>query len=175
MTTIHSRKLFLVLAASLGLTSAYALEYEQFVYDTLDNGEAKVTGLTNADGNVEVYAGIPYAKPPVGELRWREPQEPERWEGVRACDAFAPMSMQQRHSELYNTLYRMIGYHEFKPSLTDNFREPVSEDSLYLNIWKPAGEQEKLPVIFYIHGGSLMTGQPSYTDYNGDDYFLIII
>ncbi len=48
MTTIHSRKLFLMLAASLGVTSAYALEYEQFVYDTLDNGEARVTGLTNA-------------------------------------------------------------------------------------------------------------------------------
>ena len=130
--------------------------------------QGDLTGLTNADGSVEVYAGIPYAKPPVGELRWREPQEPERWEGVRACDAFAPMSMQQRHSALYDTLYRLIGYHEFKPSLTDNFREPVSEDSLYLNIWKPAGKQEKLPVIFYIHGGSLMTGQPSYTDYNGE-------
>ena len=130
--------------------------------------QGDLTGVTNADGSVEVYAGIPYAKPPVGELRWREPQEPEPWEGVRACDRFAPMSMQQRHSELYNTLYRLIGYHEFKLSLSDNFREGVSEDSLYLNIWKPAGEQEKLPVIFYIHGGSLMTGQPSYIDYNGE-------
>ena len=54
MTTIHSRKLFLMLAASLGLTSAYALEYEQFVYDTLDNGEAKVTGLTNAGKDAEM-------------------------------------------------------------------------------------------------------------------------
>ena len=130
--------------------------------------QGDLTGLVSKDGSVEIYAGIPYAKPPVGELRWREPQEPERWEGVRACDAFAPMSMQQRHSELYNTLYRLIGYHEFSLSLDDNFREPVSEDSLYLNIWKPAGEQEKLPVIFYVHGGSLMTGQPSYTDYNGE-------
>ena len=54
MTTIHSRKLFLMLAASLGLTSAYALEYEQFVYDMLDNGEAKVTGLTNAGKDAEM-------------------------------------------------------------------------------------------------------------------------
>lgn len=130
--------------------------------------QGDLTGVTTADGSVEVYAGIPYARPPVGELRWREPQEPERWEGVRVCDHFAPMSMQQRHSELYNTLYDLIGYHEFSLSLADNYREPVSEDSLYLNIWKPAGEQEKLPVIFYIHGGSLMTGQPSYRDYNGE-------
>ena len=56
MTTIHSRKLFLMLAASLGLTSAYALEYEQFVYDTLDNGEAKVTGLTNAGKAAEMLS-----------------------------------------------------------------------------------------------------------------------
>ncbi|MGX8693114.1 MAG: carboxylesterase/lipase family protein [Clostridia bacterium] len=138
------------------------------VTEVVTVAQGKLTGLVNAEGSVEVYAGVPYAKPPVGELRWREPQEPEPWEGVRACDAFAPMSMQQTHSALYNTLYRLIGYHEFRFSLDDSFREPVSEDSLYLNIWKPAGEQEKLPVIFFIHGGSLMTGQPSYTDYNGE-------
>ena len=130
--------------------------------------QGELTGLVSADGAVEVYAGIPYAKPPVGELRWKEPQEPESWEGVRACDAFAPMSMQQRHSELYNTLYRLIGYHDYSFSLGRGSKEPVSEDSLYLNVWKPAGEREKLPVIFFIHGGSLMTGQPSYTDYNGE-------
>ena len=130
--------------------------------------QGDLTGLVSADGQVEIYAGIPYAKPPVGELRWKEPQAPESWEGVRACDAFAPMSMQQRHSELYNTLYRLIGYHEFSISLNDNCKEPVSEDSLYLNIWKPAGTVENAPVIFYIHGGSLMTGQPSFTDYNGE-------
>ncbi|MBR5343065.1 MAG: carboxylesterase family protein [Oscillospiraceae bacterium] len=130
--------------------------------------QGDLTGLVSEDGAVEVYAGVPYAKPPVGELRWKEPQEPEHWEGVRACDRFAPMSMQKRHSELYNTLYDLIGYHKFSVSLDDNFREPVSEDSLYLNIWKPAGDAEKLPVIFFIHGGSLMTGQPSFTDYNGE-------
>ena len=56
MTTIHSRKLFLMLAASLGLTAAYATETEQFVYDTLDNGEAKVTGLTNAGKAAEMLS-----------------------------------------------------------------------------------------------------------------------
>ena len=138
------------------------------VTEVVTVAQGELTGLVNSDGSVEVYAGIPYAKPPVGELRWREPQEPEPWEGVRACDAFAPMSMQKRNSELYNTLYDLIGYHKYKPSLGRGSREPVSEDSLYLNIWKPAGEQEKLPVIFYIHGGSLMTGQPSFMEYNGE-------
>ena len=130
--------------------------------------QGELRGVYNEDESVEVYAGIPYARPPVGELRWREPQEPESWEGVRVCDSFAPMSMQKTHSALYNSLYRLIGYKDIRVSTHDNYREGASEDSLYLNVWKPAGAQEKLPVIFFIHGGSLMTGQPSYTDYNGE-------
>ena len=130
--------------------------------------QGELTGVMNADQSVEVYAGIPYAKPPVGELRWREPQEPESWEGVRACDHFAPMSMQQRNPVIVDSLSSIFGYHNFKISLSDNYREPVSEDSLYLNIWKPAGDPENAPVIFFIHGGSLMTGQPSFRDYNGE-------
>ncbi|MBQ2607555.1 MAG: carboxylesterase family protein, partial [Oscillospiraceae bacterium] len=55
--------------------------------------QGDLTGVYTQDETVEVYTGIPYAKPPVGELRWREPQEPESWEGVRVCDHFAPMSM----------------------------------------------------------------------------------
>ena len=53
-----------------------------------------LTGVLTSDAAVEVYAGIPYAAPPVGDLRWRAPQSPESWEGVRACDTFAPRSMQ---------------------------------------------------------------------------------
>ncbi len=136
--------------------------------DVVTVKQGQLTGLVTADGAVEVYAGIPYAKPPVGELRWREPQKPESWEGVRVCDSFAPMSMQKTHSALYNSLYRLIGYKDIRVSTHDNYREGASEDSLYLNIWKPAGDVKDAPVIFYIHGGSLMTGQPSYKDYNGE-------
>ena len=130
--------------------------------------QGDLIGVFNANMSVEVYAGIPYAQPPVGELRWKEPQPASSWEGVRICDHFAPMSMQQRNPVLVDSLTQLIGYRTFKVSLRDNFREPVSEDSLYLNIWKPAGEQEGLPVLFFIHGGSLMTGQPSFGDYNGE-------
>ena len=130
--------------------------------------EGQLTGVCTADGAVEVYAGIPYAKPPVGELRWKEPQPPEPWEGVRACDTFAPMSMQPRNHPVLNSLMQIFGYHTYQLSLTDNWIEAMSEDSLYLNIWKPAGEVSGLPVLFYIHGGSLTTGQPSYSEYNGE-------
>ena len=56
----------------------------------------------------------------------------------------------------------------FEISLDDNYRDQVSEDALYLNIWKPAGDVSGLPVLVYIHGGSLQTGQPWYADYRGE-------
>ena len=76
--------------------------------------------------------------------------------------------MQTRNSALFDSLTAIGIYHTFKPSLSDNSLEPMSEDSLYLNIWKPAGEQKDLPVMVYIHGGSLTSGQPSYSEYNGE-------
>ena len=129
--------------------------------------KGKVQGLVSADGAVEVFAGIPYAKPPVGELRWREPQEPLAWEGTLLCDHFAPMSMQPTNSALYSSLAQIIGYHDYKISLEDNHTEPVSEDALYVNVWKPTGDVSGLPVYVFIHGGSLQTGQPWYADYSG--------
>ena len=129
--------------------------------------QGDLTGVLTKDKQVEVYAGIPYAKPPVGELRWKEPQPANSWYGTLAADHFAPMSMQSTNLPIYSSLTQIIGYHDYKISLTDNWQPPVSEDSLYLNIWKPAGKQEKLPVLVYIHGGSLQTGQPWYEDYSG--------
>ena len=138
------------------------------VTEVVSIADGMLTGVYTADRAVEVYAGIPYAAPPVGELRWREPQDPEPWDGVLAADSFAPMSMQPQNSAIYNSLAQIIGYHDYKISLTDNYRDANSEDALYLNIWKPAGEQKNLPVLVYIHGGSLQTGQPWYADYSGE-------
>ena len=138
------------------------------VTDIVTVADGELTGVYTADRAVEVYAGIPYAAPPVGDLRWREPQDPEPWEGVLAADAFASMSMQVQNSVIYSSLAQIIGYHDYKVSLDDNYRDANSEDALYLNIWKPAGAQEKLPVLVYIHGGSLQTGQPWYADYRGE-------
>ncbi|MCR5153915.1 MAG: carboxylesterase family protein [Lachnospiraceae bacterium] len=130
------------------------------------NGDLQ--GVVSEDGKIEIYAGIPYAKAPVGDLRWTEPVEPENWEGVLLADTFAPMSMQPVNLPIYDSLAQIIGYHDYKISLKDNYREPVSEDSLYINIWKPVGEVKDLPVVVYVHGGSLKTGQPWYADYSGE-------
>lgn len=138
--------------------------------DIIHTDKGDVSGVYTQDGTVEIYAGIPYAKPPVGELRWRPPVEADAWEGVKACDTFAPMSMQVTNSPFYDSLARIVGFHDYHISLKDNWREAVSEDSLYLNVWKPAGAQSKLPVLVYIHGGSLQTGQPWYSDYSGEQF-----
>ena len=66
--------------------------------------QGKLRGVYNEDKSVEVFAGIPFAKPPVGELRWREPQDPEPWEGVLNADTFAPMSMQPQDSPVIDSL-----------------------------------------------------------------------
>ncbi len=132
---------------------------------TLADGD--VRGVVIQNGTVELYAGIPYAAPPVGELRWKEPQDPDPWEGVLEADHFAPMFSQPTHLPIYNSLSRILGYHDYRISLKDNYIPPVSEDALYLNVWKPAGEGKDLPVLVYIHGGSLQSGQPWYEDYAG--------
>ena len=138
------------------------------ITDVIHTVRGDVTGVITEDGKVEVYAGIPYAKPPVGDLRWKEPEPADPWEGVLAADHFAPMSMQTQNLPIYSSLARIIGYHDYKISLDDNYMEAASEDSLYLNIWKPAGKVANLPVLVFIHGGSLQTGQPWYDDYSGE-------
>ncbi len=132
--------------------------------------QGDLTGVYNEDHSVKVYAGIPYAEAPVGDLRFKEPVEKEPWEGVLACDSFGPMAMQQRDSALYSSLSHILGWHDYQVKFGDEYLEPVSEDCLYLNVFSPERESEELlPVIFYVHGGSLTTGQSSYTEYRGED------
>lgn len=140
------------------------------VTEVVHVAQGDLTGVYNADHSVKVYAGIPYAKPPVGELRFKAPQAPEGWDSVRACDAFGPVAMQPRSDTLYDSLSHILGWHDYQVKLGDEYIEPMSEDCLYLNVFAPEDMgDEPLPVIFYIHGGSLTTGQSSYTEYRGED------
>lgn len=139
--------------------------------DVITIAQGELQGVFNGDETVEVYTGIPYAKPPVGELRWREPEEADSWEGTRLCDHFAPRFMQKENSALWDSLVMLVIYNHFNwfdPN--DNWREAMSEDALYVNVWKPAGDVTDCPVIFFIHGGSLQTGTPSYDQYNGEAF-----
>ena len=133
----------------------------------LANGD--VRGVYNQDKTVEVYAGIPYAKPPVGDLRWKEPQPLDNWEGVKECDKFAPKSMQPASNPVMNTLVDMYSEKGWHPDYKMHPEQDMSEDSLYQNIWKPSHVSSNLPIFFYIHGGSLTTGSSAFSDYNGEE------
>ena len=138
------------------------------VSDVIHVEQGDLLGVCNEDESVEIFAGVPYAKPPVGELRWKAPQPAESWTDIRLCDTYAPMSMQTRNDPVYNTLMQLVGFHRFAITPKDNFVGAMSEDSLYLNIWKPAEVTKKTPVLFFIHGGSLTSGQTDYSEYNGE-------
>ena len=110
-----------------------------------------------------VFYGIPYAQPPVGQLRWRPPQKPQPWPGIRSAEHFPNRSMQEtgRPDPLYGK--------EFFDQ--PEYQTPVSEDCLYLNIWTPAKEPwEKLPVAFWIHGGAFLNGYGHEKEFDGAAY-----
>ena len=91
--------------------------------------------------NTLVWLGIPYAKPPVGELRWKSPHDPEPWDETRETTAFCSTCTQYKNAARPGT----------------NFNTVLgSEDCLYLNIWRPDTDETGLPVFFWIHGGANM-------------------
>ena len=113
-----------------------------------------IEGVPSGDPRVTVFKGVPYAKAPVGDLRWRSPQPYDTcWDGVRRMDTFPPMCYQT----LPGSDPAEFWTRELNPTATE-YR--MSEDCLYLNIWSPAkSENEKLPVYFWIHGGGMQAGR----------------
>jgi para-nitrobenzyl esterase len=113
-------------------------------------------GPGRAPGAMSVFRGIPYAAPPVGELRWRPPQPVAPWEGVRSAKEFGPACPQS-------------------PLIALMSREPMprtSEDCLTLNVWTAAGDSEagnaeRRPVLVWIHGGGLVGGWAHQASYDG--------
>ena len=133
----------------------------------LKNGD--VVGVLNKDQQVRIYAGIPYAKAPVGDLRWKEPEEVENWEGVKDCTHCAPKSMQPAGNAVINSLVDIYSSKGWYPDFNMHPEQNMSEDSLYLNIWRPNNNKTNLPIFVFIHGGSLTTGSSAFEDYNGEE------
>lgn len=114
-----------------------------------------------------VFKGIPYAKPPVGELRWRAPQEMDAWEGVYKADTFSKIGIQELPKADHPYTGRFLKEFYSDPA----FVPEMSEDCLFLNIWIPEHkENEKLPVAFWIHGGGFGGGFGSEIEFDGEAY-----
>jgi para-nitrobenzyl esterase len=111
----------------------------------IDSGQ--IAGITGATPELRIFKGIPFAAPPVGNLRWRVPQPVAHWDGVRTADAFGPVCMQNAGG---------------------GADQKVSEDCLYLNVWTAAKPGEKRPVMVWIYGGGYNVGSGSQPEYEGE-------
>ena len=122
-----------------------------------------VEGLPAWNQAVTVFRGIPYAAPPVGDLRWKAPQPVEPWEGVRQCFQFGNICYQERRAsegggDIIGNEFYCVDW-------------PRSEDCLYLNVWTPAkSPEEKLPVGVYLHGGGYAQGYGHLNCYDGEGF-----
>ncbi|MFK8057322.1 MAG: carboxylesterase/lipase family protein [Saprospiraceae bacterium] len=131
----------------------FACSGPQAPYGNLDPHQRAVTGgqvVGFSESGVDRWYGIPFATPPIGDLRWQAPQPVMPWDSIRSTKAFGPAAMQ--HNIWGDMQYRSDGF---------------SEDCLYLNVWAPEGAKANLPVLLYYYGGGLMAGDGSETRYDG--------
>ena len=124
-----------------------------------------------SNAGYSLFRGVPYAKPPVGELRWKAPEEPEKWDGIRLCDRYGDACAQ---FDRWSSATDDVTDDDEHPYINiENYPYPphMSEDCLYLNIYTPADSKEdKLPVMIYIHGGGLQQWYGSDYEYCGDNF-----
>jgi para-nitrobenzyl esterase len=123
--------------------------------DPVKTESGSVSGVAGNSPSVRIYKGIPYAAPPVGDLRWKAPKAAATWTGVKKADSYGTSCMQ-------------APYPENSPYSSENSAK-IGEDCLYLNVWTAAkSAREKRPVMVWIHGGALTRGSGSTPNYDGE-------
>lgn len=141
------KSFFMIMAFSLALVSCNEKTDPNPVL-TIEGGQ--VQGVQTPTEGIVAYKGIPFAAPPVGDLRWKEPQPVVSWEGVKVADTYGDAASQLTWDpeSFYGKEWQASG------------TVPFSEDCLYLNVWTPAAGKldEKLPVAMWIHGGGYREG-----------------
>jgi para-nitrobenzyl esterase len=141
---------FILLCLSISVKSQNAL---------VKTANGKIQGTTNTDKTVRIFKGIPFAAPPVGDLRWKTPQPVQNWKGIKKCTAFAASPSQNKPQPF------MCWSEEFIAQ-----PEPLSEDCLYLNVCTTAkSKSEKQAVFVWIYGGGLSSGSANCAIYDGEE------
>lgn len=146
--------------SALALLSLSFVSCQESVTPTLTIEGGKVKGIETE--SAVVYKGIPYAAPPVGNLRWAKPQDVQNWDTLMIADTFSKASIQAKH-DANDGVYGTEFYRE----------DPeMGEDCLYLNVWTPKGAsdhpEKKLPVAVWIHGGAFHGGWSFEMEFDGD-------
>ncbi len=127
--------------------------------DLVSLADGKIQGTTNADKSVRIFKGIPFAAPPVGDLRWKAPQPVKKWTGIKKTTAFSASPIQNKPEPFFCWSEEFIA----QP-------EPLNEDCLYLNVWSSAqSDKEKQPVFVWIYGGGLNSGSANCAIYDGEE------
>ncbi|PHN04990.1 carboxylesterase/lipase family protein [Flavilitoribacter nigricans] len=143
-----------LLALCCCLLAVTAWSQEKII--TTDKG--RIEGYTSADNSIRIFKGIPFAAPPVGELRWKAPQPAAAWEGTRECREFGPSPVQGAPRPF------MFWSEEFLIP-----ESPIDEDCLYLNVWTGApAASARQPVLVYIYGGGFRSGGSGCPIYDGE-------
>ena len=138
---------------------ACSTQAPQQIKNSVTIADGTVSGSFDERTGITTFKGIPFAAPPVGDLRWKAPQPVEPWEGVKQCTEFSASPIQGTPMP-----FRMWTQEYIAP------KEPLSEDCLYLNVWTPANDaSEKRPVFVYIYGGGFSSGGSAVPIYDGEE------
>jgi len=123
----------------------------------------KIEGVDDsAASGTWFWKGVPFAKAPAGELRWRAPVEPEAWSGIRAAKTFGAACLQ------IGRIFGPGANNTYDATIVSTLGKPLgSEDCLFVNVWRPATTDKKLPVLLFVHGGSNISGYTADPLYDG--------
>ncbi|MGJ7552529.1 carboxylesterase/lipase family protein [Variovorax sp. RB3P1] len=123
----------------------------------------KIEGVDDsAASGTWFWKGVPFAKAPSGELRWRAPVEPEAWSGIRAAKTFGAACLQ------IGRIFGPGANNTYDATIVSTLGKPLgSEDCLFVNVWRPATTDKKLPVLLFVHGGSNISGYTADPLYDG--------